>query len=434
MINALWLVRRRRQRIQTTILLLMIARRNGLVRIMFILQLLLSALQSAVTTLPTVHRRSCRRVTRNTGWWDIAWSSYSEKRFKRTFRIARTTFRFIHEKIKNDITKEHITEEPISTEQRLAICLYRLSRGDYYHTIAEMTGIGESTVCNIVREVAKAIVENLWAEFVESNFPYDRDLLYQKVKEMEQEWQFPYAYAAIDGCHIPIKCPPGGQESAKEFHNFKNFYSIVLMGMVDAKYRFIWASAGFPGNSHDSLIFQATNLYAQIAEGKTLSNALFEESGIKIPPLLLGDAAFPFKPWLLKPYTNAVLTHEQSYFNYRLSRARMVTECAYGMLKGRWRVLSRKAENQKETVRTVTLACIVMHNICIEKGDVAHRHWDLSLDATSNLRRAGNELQDLIMIRQCPPLRDTNIVASKVRDYLKGKFFEEKQYMNGKND
>ena len=112
----------------------------------------------------------------------------------------------------------------------------------------------------------------------------------------------------------------------------------------------------------------------------------------------------------------------------------MLTECAYGMLKGRWRVLSRKAENQKETVRTVTLACIVMHNICIEKGDVAHRHWDLSLDATANLRRAGNELQDLIMIRQCPPLKDKNIVASKVMDYLKGKCFEEKQYMNGKND
>ena len=167
-------------------------------------------------------------------------------------------------KMKSDITKKHITEEPISTEQRLAICLYRLSRGDYYHTSAEMMGIGESTVCNIVREVARAIVENLWAEFVEVNFPYDRDLLYQKVKEMEQEWQFPYAYAAIDGCDSPIKCPPGGQESAKEFHNFKNVYSSVLVGMADAKYHFIWASAGFPGNSHDSLIFQATNLYAHI--------------------------------------------------------------------------------------------------------------------------------------------------------------------------
>ena len=41
---------------------------------------------------------------------------------------------------------------------------------------------------------------------------------------------------------------------AKEYRNFKNFYSVVLMGMVDAKYKFIWASCGYPGNSHDSLI------------------------------------------------------------------------------------------------------------------------------------------------------------------------------------
>lgn len=133
---------------------------------------------------------------------------------------------------------------------------------------------------------------------------------------MDQEWQFPYAYAAIDGCHIPIKCPHGGQESAKEFHDFKNFYPVVLMGMVDAKYHLIWASAGFPVNSHDSIIFVATNLHAKIVEGKTFPKALFEESGIEIPPILLGDVAFPFKPWLLKPYTNAVLTQEQRYFNY----------------------------------------------------------------------------------------------------------------------
>ena len=51
--------------------------------------------------------------------------------------------------------------------------------------------------------------------------------------------------------------------------------------------------------------------------------------------------------------------------------------------------------------------------------------WDLSVDATSKLRSAGNELQELIMVRQYPPLRDTNIAAAKVRDYMKGKFFEE---------
>ena len=38
----------------------------------------------------------------------------------------------------------------------------------------------------------------------------------------------------------------------KQYYNFKNFYSAVLLALVDAKYRFIWASLGAPGNTHDS--------------------------------------------------------------------------------------------------------------------------------------------------------------------------------------
>ena len=63
-----------------------------------------------------------------------------------------------------------------------------------------------------------------------------------KILDMEEMWQFPYCWAALDGCHIPIKCPPGGKNSCKEYHNYKNFYSIVLMAFVDSHYRFIWAA------------------------------------------------------------------------------------------------------------------------------------------------------------------------------------------------
>ena len=40
-----------------------------------------------------------------------------------------------------------------------------------------------------------------------------------------------------------------------EYQNFKKFYSIVLMGLVGSHYRFVWGSCGFPGNSHDAVIF-----------------------------------------------------------------------------------------------------------------------------------------------------------------------------------
>lgn len=146
-------------------------------------------------------------------------------------------------------------EDPISPECRLAICLYRMGRGDYYYTKAEITGLGMSKVHAIVTQVCQSIVENLWQECISEYMPQSEDEFKRKMEEMNNRWQFPFCWAAVDGCHIPIKCPPGGAEALKEYHNFKNFYSIVSMAMVDSSYRFVWGSCGFPGNSHDAIIF-----------------------------------------------------------------------------------------------------------------------------------------------------------------------------------
>ena len=45
--------------------------------------------------------------------------------------MLRATFLYILEHIRCNITKESVTEEPISPELRLVICLYPLGRGDY---------------------------------------------------------------------------------------------------------------------------------------------------------------------------------------------------------------------------------------------------------------------------------------------------------------
>ena len=49
-------------------------------------------------------------------------------------------------------------------------------------------------------------------------------------------------------------------------------------------------------------------------------------NGVEILPIILGDGAFPIRTWLQKPYGNAVLSEEQRYFHFRLSRSRLVTE------------------------------------------------------------------------------------------------------------
>jgi hypothetical protein len=46
---------------------------------------------------------------------------------KKTFRVSRATFIYLLSKIRHKLERQHITEEPISPEQRLGICLYRLA-------------------------------------------------------------------------------------------------------------------------------------------------------------------------------------------------------------------------------------------------------------------------------------------------------------------
>ena len=196
------------------------------------------------------------------------------------------------------------------------------------------------------------------------------------------------------------------------------------MGMVDAKYMFIWASCGYPGNSHDSIIMQSTTLWQDIAQGKILPEIAKNVGGVDVPPLIVGDSAFPFQTWLMKPYTNAVLTEKQKYFNYRLSRARMVTERAYGQLKGRWRVLYWRNECSQKNVGTVTMACIVLHIICINRGDSLSRKMDLTIDPVTGERRDRDVIRNLLQMTRTPPDRHTCYQATLIRNWQSEKVVE----------
>ena len=62
------------------------------------------------------------------------------------------------------------------------------------------------------------------------HFLRGKDQLNNKMLDMEEFCQFPFRRAA-NGCHILVQCP------AKKYDYFNKIYSIILMAMVDAKYR-----------------------------------------------------------------------------------------------------------------------------------------------------------------------------------------------------
>ena len=139
---------KRKQKLQKLGALLLM--RQEKLTVLALISLVLYSSTKIATRMPRV--RTCRRKLRRIGWWASVWNSYSEKRFKRTFRISKATFNYILDGIKFDIQRKHpgrwgFVEEPISPACRMGITLYRLARGDYYYTISEMTGFGVATVC-----------------------------------------------------------------------------------------------------------------------------------------------------------------------------------------------------------------------------------------------------------------------------------------------
>ena len=63
---------------------------------------------------------------------------------------------------------------------------------------------------------------------------------------------------AIDRKHVVLQCP---RNSASEYFNYKNTFSIVLFALVYADYNFIFVDAGCEGRNSDRGVFTNTELY-----------------------------------------------------------------------------------------------------------------------------------------------------------------------------
>ena len=84
-----------------------------------------------------------------------------------------------------------------------------------------------------------------------------------------------------------------------------------------------------------------------------------------VPYAFVADEAFPLRHWLMKPFPQRNLTHDQRIFNYRLCRARRIVENAFGVVANRWRVLLKRIDITPQRAEMVVLAACCLHNLLI---------------------------------------------------------------------
>ena len=230
--------------------------------------------------------------------------------------------------------------------------------------------IGLSTARQIILDVCTAIWDALAS--IHLSVPSEAEW-HSIAKDFYVRWNFPNCIGAIDWKHIVIQCL---SNSGSLFFNYKSYFSIVLLVVALADYRYVMVDIGAYGSSNDSSVLNNTALFKclkkkklGIPPSKQLPNDTTETC---VPHVLLGDEAFPLQGDLMRPFVRNALTNERCIFNYRLSRARKVVEIEFGILANRWRIFHRHINLNPDNVTTVVKAAVVLHNILTVPTDKVH--------------------------------------------------------------
>ncbi|CAM5085672.1 unnamed protein product [Natator depressus] len=237
---------------------------------------------------------------------------------------------------------------------------------DSYRSVGNQFGVGKSTVGAAVIQVDLAITELLLSRVVTLGNV-------QVLVDGFAAVGLPNCGGAIDGTHIPILGP---DHLGSQYINLKGYFSMVLQALVDHKGRFTNISVGWPGKVHDARIFRNSGLWERLQQGTYFPDQKITVGDVELPMVILGDSAYPLMPWLMKPYTGT-LDSSQELFNYRLSKCRMVLECAFGRLKAHWRSLLTRLDLSETNIPIDITACRVLHNICESKGETFMVGWEV---------------------------------------------------------
>lgn len=302
------------------------------------------------------------------GWWvmprSTSWFSrfvlqeYDDNRWLENFRMTKSSVfsltNLLRPHIEKQNTRYRLAIPPIV---RVACTLFKLCQGASLLLCSEFFAIGTSTVSGIIRDVVKAVNDELRHEIA---WPTGNRL--QMIIAQFREFSgLPGIVGAIDGTHFHIRKP---NDSPEDYFYFKSGgFTMQCQAVVDRSRKFIDISVGMPGSTNDARQLRRSMLYHKATTTNLFDPADAVEGFV---PYLIGDKGYPILPWLITPYRDnpgGRRSVQETLFNRKLSRARSVVENAFGILKQTFRELHSASDLHITLLPDVVVCCSILHNL-----------------------------------------------------------------------
>ena len=225
----------------------------------------------------------------------------------------------------------------ITADECLSVTLRFLATGHSFSDLEADFKIHRVTISGIVMETCKAIYNFLKDEYLK--LPQTTEAWREIAEKTRERWQFPNCIGAADGKHIPIIHP---KNSGSDFYNYKGFFSIVLLAIVDYDYKFLFVDVGCQGRISDGGVFRNSSFNRALQSGKlnlpepaplpsSEDPIWMHEENHPVPYVFVADDAFSLGDHCMKPYPQTNLSDRKRIFNYRLSRMRRIGENVFGV-------------------------------------------------------------------------------------------------------
>ncbi|CAH0405396.1 unnamed protein product [Chilo suppressalis] len=283
--------------------------------------------------------------------------SSTDRDFKSNYRLTKDLARQLIEMLR-PLMRPARRSSDLSVETKVLVALNFFAKGSYQSSIGNHKNaqIAQGTVSNCLTEVTDALNHpSIFGQWVK--FPSNIAEMMAISQQFYEIYRLPGVVGCIDCTHVAIHPPPNNEQYEEAIYvNRKGYHSINTQLICDANLRIINVNALFPGGTHDSFIWNQSNVLPVMEQLHRNGTGRF---------YLIGDSGYGLRRWLHTPIQEPQGA-EQNY-NDAFKSARATIERCNGVLKSRFRCLlkHRVLHYSPEKASKIINSCCVLHNMCI---------------------------------------------------------------------